>query len=162
MTHRLIMNSPLKLQVLLWSVDQVCAWAAKLGFSPAPFAETRVDGDLLLQLDEKNLKEDLAMNNGIHRKRFLRELNKLKKSADYSDKDVFGIVDFLVNKIGAEFKVYAYNLISNELNLTMMQKLGEVDLADVLKDVGIESTIHRRRIVEAVFKEVRMGSVGIK
>ena len=58
MTHRLIMNSPLKLQVLLWSVDQVCAWAAKLGFSPAPFAETRVDGDLLLQLDEKNLKED--------------------------------------------------------------------------------------------------------
>lgn len=37
-----------------------------------------VDGDLLLLLTEKELKDDLNMKSGILRKRFLRELESLK------------------------------------------------------------------------------------
>lgn len=37
------------------------------------FSTYRVDGDLLLQLTEDNLKHDLNMNNGITRKRLVQK-----------------------------------------------------------------------------------------
>ena len=40
--------------------------------------ESRVDGDLLLQLSEDMLREDIGMRNGILRRRFMRELTRYK------------------------------------------------------------------------------------
>ena len=42
-----------------------------------------VDGDLLLLLTEKELEDDLGMQSGLLRKRFMRELESLKIAADY-------------------------------------------------------------------------------
>ena len=86
-----------KFQVPLWSVDDVLKWVKKIGFSDylCAFAESSVDGDLLLQLDETNLKEDLQMTNGILRRRFTRELVKLKRTADYSSCDRQGVAAFM-------------------------------------------------------------------
>ena len=61
-------------------------WVRRIGFKDhlKAFADLEVDGDLLLELDEQQLKEDICMSNGILRKRFMRELTQLKKKADYS------------------------------------------------------------------------------
>ncbi len=109
-----------------------------------------VDGDLLLQLEDKSLKEDLCITNGIQRKRFLRELSSLKKDADYSCVDGEDIQDFLVNSVGPEYKVYTYNFVKNDLSLSLIRRLSASDLDDMLKEASITSSIHRRKIVEAV------------
>ncbi len=141
------------MQVPLWTVEEVAGWVSALGFPPSvvgTFAEVGVDGDLLLQMEDKNLRDDLQMTNGIQRKRFLRELNALKRSADYSCRDVEDVEGFLVGNIGPEYKVYTYNFISNDLSLSLMRRLPSGDLDDMLKEAGITSSIHRRKIVEAV------------
>lgn len=58
-------------QVPLWSAEDVEEWVKQIGFAEyaCSFVESRVDGDLLLQLTEDNLKEDIGLHNGIHRKR---------------------------------------------------------------------------------------------
>lgn len=58
-------------QVPLWSAEDVEEWVKQIGFAQysASFVESRVDGDLLLQLTEENLREDIGLTNGIKRKR---------------------------------------------------------------------------------------------
>lgn len=45
---------------------------SQIGFAEyaANFIESRVDGDLLLQLTELNLSSDIGITNGIRRKRY--------------------------------------------------------------------------------------------
>merc|ERR1719295_939165 len=72
-----------KLEVPLWGVDEVVSWVTKSGFQdygPA-FRECGVDGDMLLQLTDIEIKDDIGIKNGILRKRFIRELKELKKTA---------------------------------------------------------------------------------
>lgn len=140
-----------KFEVPLWSVDDVVAWVNRAGFqeyAPA-FLECGVDGDMLLQLTDDEVKDDIGISNGILRKRFIRELKDLKKNADYTSCDGGMTANFL-NKISSEFRVYAYNLILKELSLDFMQRLNATDLEDMLKDSGVESSIHRHKIIEAV------------
>ena len=58
-------------QVPTWSVQDVKEWVKQIGFSQFAdsFDESRVDGDLLLQLDEAMLRDDIDMKNGILRRR---------------------------------------------------------------------------------------------
>ncbi|XP_013789221.1 sterile alpha and TIR motif-containing protein 1-like isoform X1 [Limulus polyphemus] len=58
-------------QVPLWTVEDVREWVKQISFSQYcnEFANSRVDGDLLLQLTEEMLKEDIGIKNGILRKR---------------------------------------------------------------------------------------------
>lgn len=76
-------------QVPLWSIEDVREWVKQIGFQEhaANFVESRVDGDLLLQLNEQDLVQDIGLANGIQRRRFTRELQNLKKMADYSSRD---------------------------------------------------------------------------
>ena len=132
-------------------MEDVVSWVTKSGFqdyAPA-FQELRVDGDMLLQLTETEIKDDIGLFNGILRKRFIRELKELKKSADYTSCDGGLMANFL-NRISSEFKVYTYNIILNELSLDFMQRLTTTDMDDMLKDSGVESAIHRHKIIEAV------------
>jgi hypothetical protein len=146
-----------RFQVPLWSVDDVLKWVKKIGFSdylPA-FAESRVDGDLLLQLDEANLKDDLRMTNGILRRRFTRELSRLKRTADYSSCDRHAVASFLQEhaQLGEEFAEYAYGLIQHGLSVDMMRRLAGSSLDDALKEAGVATSVHRQRIAEAVFSD---------
>ena len=84
-------------QVPLWTVDDVKEWVKQIGFESYinSFAQSRVDGDLLLQLTEEMLKDDIGIKNGILRKRFLRELGNLKRITDYSSCDPTNVTEVL-------------------------------------------------------------------
>lgn len=58
-------------KVPLWSPEDVREWVRQIGFGECTgnFVDSRVDGDLLLQLTENNLRDDIGINNGIMRRR---------------------------------------------------------------------------------------------
>ena len=76
------------------------------------FVRSRMDGDLLLRMTEEMLKNDIGMANGILRNRFMRELNSLKKMADYASCDSTGLNAFL-QSISPEFSVYTYPMLTS-------------------------------------------------
>ncbi|CAH8448221.1 unnamed protein product [Schistosoma guineensis] len=87
----------LSAQVPLWDYAEVECWLTRRGFEDlaSKFSKLRVDGDLLLRLDEFKLEKDLGLENGITRSRLLRELCSLKINADYSAVDPTGISAWL-------------------------------------------------------------------
>ncbi|XP_055913149.1 NAD(+) hydrolase sarm1 isoform X2 [Eupeodes corollae] len=135
-------------QVPLWSVEDVQEWVKQIGFAAfeRQFAESQVDGDLLLKLNEENLREDIGISNGILRKRFARELQNLKKMADYSSKDCAKMCQFL-NEIGPEYCTYTYAMLNAGIDKSSLRQLNEDML---LADCGIQNSIHRFRILNAV------------
>ncbi|CAH1155821.1 unnamed protein product [Phaedon cochleariae] len=136
-------------QVPLWSVEDVEEWVKQIGFPDiAPsFIESRVDGDLLLQLTEENLKEDIGLINGIKRKRFTRELQQLKKMADYTSKDPANINNFL-QTLGAEFCIYTYSFLN--AGLEKKDYLTNISEDQLLDECGIKNSIHRYRIMDGI------------
>merc|ERR1719244_668781 len=142
-------------QVPEWSVNDVVMWVNKAGFQEysRAFEESAVDGDILLMLTDANIRDDIGIKNGILRKRFLRELKKLKKNADYSCSEGGTTSNFLA-RISPDFRSYTYNLISHDLTYDYMLRLDPVSLEDMLKFAGVDSAIHRHKIVEAICQEV--------
>jgi len=134
-----------------WTVEDVVVWLRKIGFCDfvSTFEQCGVDGDILLLLKDKDIKEDLDMQNGILRKRFLRELKILRNTSDYNCCNGADIANFL-STIGSDFREYTYNLVSKDMSVDYMKKLGAVDLQDMLKEVGIDNIVHQHRIIEAV------------
>lgn len=141
----------------IWSVDDVSHWVSRIGFEEYLdyFLESGVDGDLLLQLDEANIREDLKILNGIHRKRFVRELDKLKKQADYSNCDKHGVASFLLEQpqLGEDFLVYTYGFLLQGLGPDLMRRLSGGSLDDALKEAGVHNPVHRQRIADAVLRD---------
>lgn len=135
-------------QVPLWSVEDVREWVKQIGFAEYErnFSNSRVDGDLLLQLNEENLRDDIGIENGIRRRRFKRELENLKKMADYSSKDVANIANFLQN-IGPEFVIYTYSMLNAGVDKESLMHLNEDQL---VMECGIKNSIHRSRILNAI------------
>lgn len=135
-------------QVPLWSTEDVREWVKQIGFTEyaANFVESRVDGDLLLQLTEDNLKEDIGLVNGIQRRRFTRELQNLKKMADYSSRDRANINSFL-QSMGMEYSIYTYSMLNAGVDSFSLRSLSEDQL---LNECGITNSIHRIRIMDAI------------
>ena len=135
-------------QVPLWSTEDVREWVKQIGFSEyAPnFVESRVDGDLLLQLNEENLREDIGLTNGIRRRRFTRELQNLKKMADYSSRDTGNLNTFL-QQIGPEFSIYTYGMLNAGVDKDSIKNVTDDQLQ---AECAITNSIHRLRIFEAI------------
>ncbi|XP_075220492.1 sterile alpha and armadillo motif isoform X2 [Lycorma delicatula] len=135
-------------QVPLWSSEDVREWVKQIGFMEYAnnFIESRVDGDLLLQLTEDNLRDDIGIVNGIRRRRFTRELQNLKKMADYSSKDTTNLNTFL-QSIGTEFSIYTYSMLNAGVDKNSIRDLSEDQLID---ECGIKNSIHRLRILEEI------------
>lgn len=135
-------------QVPLWSSEDVQEWVKQIGFAEYAnnFVESRVDGDLLLQLTEDNLREDIGLVNGIRRRRFTRELQNLKKMADYSSRDSGNLNSFL-QSVGAEFSIYTYSMLNAGVDKDSIKNLTEDQL---LAECGIVNSIHRLRILDAI------------
>ena len=108
--------------------------------------ESRVDGDLLLQLSEDMLREDIGMRNGILRRRFMRELTSLKKRADYSSCDATNLNGFLSN-LGNEYSVYTYDMLNAGIDRDTLMSINEEQL---LCECGIKNKIHRIKIQQGV------------
>lgn len=132
-------------QVPLWSVEDVREWVKQIGFGEYEhtFYDSKVDGDLLLQLNEQNLKEDLGIVNGIRRKRFERELQNLKKMADYSSRDSGCLNNFLL-QIGPEYSIYTYSMLNAGVDKDSLRTLNDDQL---IAECGITNSIHRSRIL---------------
>ncbi|XP_032513836.2 NAD(+) hydrolase sarm1 isoform X1 [Danaus plexippus] len=135
-------------QVPLWSIEDVREWVKQIGFSEYAnnFYESRVDGDLLLQITEANLKEDIGLNNGIKRKRFTRELQQLKKMADYSSRDTGSLNEFL-QSIGPEYTIYTYSMLNAGVDKESIRGLSDEQLEN---ECRIGNSIHRLRILNAI------------
>ncbi|XP_013180544.1 PREDICTED: sterile alpha and TIR motif-containing protein 1 isoform X3 [Papilio xuthus] len=135
-------------QVPLWSIEDVKEWVKQIGFSEYAnnFQESRVDGDLLLQISEDNLKEDIGLLNGIKRKRFTRELQQLKKMADYSSRDTGSLNEFL-QSIGPEYTIYTYSMLNAGVDKESMRGLSDEQLEN---ECHIVNSIHRLRILNAI------------
>ncbi|KAF5306190.1 hypothetical protein FQR65_LT07467 [Abscondita terminalis] len=136
-------------QVPLWSTEDVEEWVKQIGFNEYTnsFVESRVDGDLLLQITEENLKDDIGLTNGIKRKRFTRELQNLKKMADYSSRDSANINSFL-QSLGAEFSIYTYSMLN--AGIETKESLRNLSEDQLLRECNIINSIHRLRIMEAI------------
>lgn len=135
-------------QVPLWSIEDVREWVKQIGFSEYAnnFYESRVDGDLLLQITETNLKEDIGLQNGIKRKRFTRELQQLKKMADYSSRDTGSLNEFL-QSIGPEYTIYTYSMLNAGVDKESIRGLSDEQLDT---ECHITNSIHRLRILNAI------------
>ncbi|KRT81007.1 Sterile alpha motif containing protein, partial [Oryctes borbonicus] len=136
-------------QVPLWSVEDVEEWVKQIGFAEIAnnFSDSRVDGDLLLQLTEENLIDDIGLTNGIKRRRFTRELGKLKKMADYSSRDSANINHFL-QTLGPEFSIYTYAMLNAGVeSKDSLRRLSEDQL---LQECGIVNSIHRTTIMDGI------------
>ncbi|KAM7357195.1 NAD(+) hydrolase sarm1-like isoform 3-T3 [Cochliomyia hominivorax] len=135
-------------QVPLWSVEDVQEWVKQIGFGQfvKQFEESQVDGDLLLKLNENNLRDDIGISNGILLKRFERELQNLKRMADYSSKDTAKLHHFL-SEIGPEYCTYTYSMVNAGIDKNSLPQLNEDML---IQECGIKNSIHRLRILNAV------------
>ncbi|XP_042898267.1 NAD(+) hydrolase sarm1 isoform X2 [Parasteatoda tepidariorum] len=135
-------------QVPLWTVEDVVEWVKQIGFSrySQEFLNSKVDGDLLLQLTETSLSEDIGIINGILRKRFLRELNQLKSMADYSSRDTSGLSAVLQN-LGPEFCQYTYQMLLSGVNCGNIKELTPEQLTE---ECGIINSIHRMKVLQAL------------
>ncbi|XP_063841953.1 NAD(+) hydrolase sarm1-like isoform X8 [Scylla paramamosain] len=138
-------------QVPLWTPEDVREWVKQIGFSQFcdNFVNSRVDGDLLLKLGEENLKEDIGIQNGILRQRFLRELRKLKLIADYSSCDLTRLNDFLV-EIDKEYAEYTYKMLSAGVTKEWLRYLSEDQL---MLECGITNSIHRQKLRHSILNE---------
>uniref|UniRef100_A0A1I8N514 ADP-ribosyl cyclase/cyclic ADP-ribose hydrolase n=1 Tax=Musca domestica TaxID=7370 RepID=A0A1I8N514_MUSDO len=135
-------------QVPLWSVEDVQEWVKQIGFGQCvkQFEESQVDGDLLLKLTDKNLRDDIGIMNGILLKRFERELQNLKRMADYSSKDTAKLHQFLA-EIGPEYCTYTYSMLNAGIDKNSLPHLNEDML---IQECNITNSIHRLRILNAV------------
>ncbi|XP_036338026.1 NAD(+) hydrolase sarm1 isoform X3 [Rhagoletis pomonella] len=135
-------------QVPLWSVEDVQEWVKQINFGQfvKQFEESQVDGDLLLKLNEDNLRDDIGIANGILLKRFERELQNLKRMADYSSKDTARMHQFLA-EIGPEYCTYTYAMLHAGIDRNSLPQLNEDML---IAECGIKNSIHRLRILNAV------------
>uniref|UniRef100_A0A182QCA4 ADP-ribosyl cyclase/cyclic ADP-ribose hydrolase n=1 Tax=Anopheles farauti TaxID=69004 RepID=A0A182QCA4_9DIPT len=137
-------------QVPLWSTEDVREWVKQIGFGEyeQSFYDSKVDGDLLLQMQDSNLCNDIGMKNGILRIRFIRELQNLKKMADYSSRDPDGLHLFL-SRIGPEYTIYTYTMLNSGVDIESLRTLDEDQLTATC---GVTNAIHRSRILSVIKK----------
>nr|CDJ89065.1 Sterile alpha motif SAM and Sterile alpha motif homology 2 and Toll-Interleukin receptor domain containing protein [Haemonchus contortus] len=134
-------------QVPNWTVKDVQYWVKKIGFEDYVdrFAKQMVDGDILLHLNEKELERDIGMSSGLHRKRFIRELESLKIAADYSAVDESNL-DQLLMSLSPELSVYTYKMLSCGINRSLLGSLTDELMQTAC---GITNPIHRLKMTQA-------------
>lgn len=135
-------------QVPLWSVEDVQEWVKQIGFGNylQQFEESQVDGDLLLKLNEDNLRNDIGISNGILVERFERELQNLKRMADYSSKDTAKMHQFLT-EIGPDYCTYTYAMLNAGIDKYTLPHVNEDML---MTECGIKNGLHRLRILNSI------------
>lgn len=116
------------------------------------FEKSKVDGDMLLRINESHLENDIKIKNSLLRMRFLRELKYLKKLAEYSNCDTLSI-EKMLNSIGEDYVQYTYALIQSGLDSRTMQTCTLEQLKDTC---GITNDFHAENIINAFKSELKM------
>ncbi|CEF63838.1 Ectoderm-expressed 4 [Strongyloides ratti] len=135
-------------QVPCWSVENVQCWVAKIGFEEycESFGKHKVDGDLLLLLNENELENDIGMKSGLLRKKFLRELESLKIAADYSSIDDSNLDTFLMS-LSPELSAYTYPMLNAGITRAMLPQITEEWMVNVC---GMTNEIHKYKLKQAL------------
>ncbi|XP_074640275.1 NAD(+) hydrolase SARM1-like isoform X2 [Tubulanus polymorphus] len=135
-------------QVPLWSEEDVQYWLGRVGFSEYEdsFVRCRVDGDLLLMLTDESLRDDVGMENGLIRKRFMKEVKKLKMTSDYRSCDPTKIDHWLL-ELGSEFSQYTYQMLASGIDKQILPYIHDDNLKN---DCSIVNGIHRMKIIYAI------------
>ncbi|KAM7413262.1 hypothetical protein PAMA_020578 [Pampus argenteus] len=136
-----------------WKTCEVQTWLQQVGFSAYcdRFQELQVDGDLLLNITDKDLSTDLNMNAGLTRKRFLRDLRVLKTYANYSTCDPTNMADWLA-EVDPRFRQYTYGLVQSGVDRNNVQHLTDQQLE---RDCHIGNGVHRARILGSSRRPLR-------
>lgn len=77
---------------------------------------------------------------------FTRELQNLKKMADYSSKDASNLNSFLLT-MGPEFSIYTYTMLNAGVDKDSIYNLSDEQL---IRECGISNSIHRLKILESL------------
>ncbi|XP_025190344.1 sterile alpha and TIR motif-containing protein 1-like isoform X2 [Melanaphis sacchari] len=135
-------------EVPQWTVTDVLQWIKSVGFGECAeiLPDNQMNGDWLLKLTEECLKKRFKMQNGITRKRFMRELHKLKQLADYSCKDPTNLNSFL-QSIKPEFSVYTYSMLNAGVDKYSIRSLTDDQLAC---ECRISNSFHRSIILNFI------------
>ncbi|XP_063060524.1 NAD(+) hydrolase SARM1 [Engraulis encrasicolus] len=131
-----------------WKSGEVQRWLQQVGFSAYSerFQELQVDGDLLLNITDEDLRCDLGMASGLTRKRFLRDLRVLKMYANYSTCDPDSLADWLAD-VDPRFRQYTYGLVQSGVDRKSVRHVTDEQLRS---DCGVQNGVHRARIVAAL------------
>jgi hypothetical protein len=81
-----------------------------------------------------------------HNSRFTRELQQLKKMADYTSRDTSSLNDFLQG-IGPEYTIYTYSMLNAGVDKESIRGLSDEQLEN---ECRIVNSIHRLRILNAI------------
>lgn len=106
---------------------------------------------MVLATARRSADSFLADNNSLCC-RFTRELQNLKKMADYSSRDAGNLNAFL-QSIGAEFSIYTYSMLNAGVDKESIRSLSEEQLVN---ECGITNSIHRLRILESITRESKL------
>ncbi|KAG9329747.1 hypothetical protein JZ751_029859 [Albula glossodonta] len=130
-----------------WKTGEVQTWLQQIGFSAYSqrFQELQVDGDLLLNITDQDLRNDLGMAASLTRKRFLRDLRVLKMYANYSTCDPNNLADWLAG-VDPRFRQYTYGLVQSGVDRKNLRHLTDQQLQ---LDCLVENGIHRAKMVAA-------------
>ncbi|KAK1157474.1 NAD(+) hydrolase SARM1-like [Acipenser oxyrinchus oxyrinchus] len=130
-----------------WKSGEVQTWLQQIGFTAYTerFQELQVDGDLLLNITDLELRIDLGMTAGLTRKRFFRELRELKTYANYSTCDPSNLADWL-GGVDPRFRQYTYNLLQGGLERSSLPRVTEQQLQ---VDCRVENGLHSAKILAA-------------
>lgn len=139
---------PLNKKVPRWTVKDVLQWLKSVGFEQLTesLTDDQMNGNWLLKLTEECLEKSLGMRNGIMRKRFMRELQKLKKLADYSYEDPTNLHSFL-QSIRPDCSVYTYSIVNAGYNCYNIGSLTDDRLEH---QCGIKNSFYRRIILNSI------------
>ncbi|KAM6946049.1 NAD(+) hydrolase SARM1 [Aplochiton taeniatus] len=136
-----------------WKSREVQLWLQQIGFSAYcdHFQELQVDGDLLLNITDEDLRTDLGMTAGLTRKRFLRDLRVLKTYANYSTCDPNNMADWLAG-VDPRFRQYTYGLAQSGVDRHNVQNITDQQLQ---ADCNVLNGVHRARMLSASRRPVR-------
>ncbi|XP_006817002.1 NAD(+) hydrolase SARM1-like [Saccoglossus kowalevskii] len=128
-----------------WEVRHVSIWLKGCGFESfiENFSNNLVDGDLLLTISNAELTIDIGMTNSLQRRRFTRELARLKYNARWRDHKE---ISNWLKDLGPEYNQYTYNLVNCGIDMNMLTLITEEHLT---YDAGISNGVHRTRILNA-------------
>jgi hypothetical protein len=76
----------------------------------------------------------------------MRELNNLKKEADYASCDTSNLNDFL-QALGPEFSQYTYKMLQAGVDRLLLKNITEEQLAF---ECSVSNSFHRMRILDAI------------
>lgn len=140
-------------QVALWTINDVKEWIKQIDFIDYldNFEKSKVDGDLLLKINEGHLENDIKIKNSLLRMRFLRELKQLKKIAEYSNCDTLNI-EKMLNSIGDDYVQYTYSIIQSGLDAKTMQTCSIEKLKEIC---GVNNDFHAENIINAFKSEFK-------